>query len=40
MILVCIECHSEYEWDESPSDLYCAECSMRRAAIYGVEDES
>lgn len=40
MILICLNCDVEFPWDESPSDDYCAECSMRRASIYGIEDES
>lgn len=25
--LVCIDCHADYRFDESPSDEHCAACS-------------
>ena len=37
-ILVCTECTTEFEWDESPSDDRCVECAMRRAAYFDDED--
>lgn len=36
--LICADCATEFEWDESPSDDRCAECAMRRSAYFETED--
>lgn len=37
-VLICVDCDSEFEWDESPSDERCAECAMRRSHYFAEEE--